>query len=186
MTIKKEQVVLHFFWDDIPVRCNTSICIQRIPLTVSSLIHFSFYVFFIVFNRDNQTFAATRPSAVLLEQLAVCVTKGESVLLVGETGTGKTSTVQHLAKVTGEFRNLTQLGLQWVVHSLHGWIPGCSCCLFKHEISCFLLKTSTASILLQIQLLFVWFQDTNCGLWTWTNRVTLLTCWEGKLPTYCS
>lgn len=48
------------------------------------------------------TFAATRPAAVLLEQLAVCVAKGEPILLVGETGTGKTSTVQHLARVTGE------------------------------------------------------------------------------------
>ncbi|KAM9355690.1 midasin [Pholidichthys leucotaenia] len=49
----------------------------------------------------KQMFAATRPSAVLLEQLAVCVAKGEPVLLVGETGTGKTSTVQHLATITG-------------------------------------------------------------------------------------
>lgn len=56
-------------------------------------------------NRDSQTFAATRPSAVLLEQLAVCVAKGEPVLLVGETGTGKTSTVQHLTRVTGEPRS---------------------------------------------------------------------------------
>lgn len=56
----------------------------------------------VVMNRDNQTFAATRPAAVLLEQLAMCVAKGEPVLLVGETGTGKTSTVQHLARVTGE------------------------------------------------------------------------------------
>lgn len=55
-------------------------------------------------NRDSQTFAATRPSAVLLEQLAVCVSRGEPVLLVGETGTGKTSTVQYLAKLTGELR----------------------------------------------------------------------------------
>ncbi|KAF5899322.1 midasin-like, partial [Clarias magur] len=50
---------------------------------------------------DKQTFAATRPSSVLLEQLAVCITKGEPVLLVGETGTGKTSTVQYLAGLTG-------------------------------------------------------------------------------------
>lgn len=56
-------------------------------------------------NRENQTFAATRPSSVLLEQVAVCVAKGEPVLLVGETGTGKTSTVQHLARVTGERRD---------------------------------------------------------------------------------
>ncbi|KAJ7398225.1 hypothetical protein BTVI_127123 [Pitangus sulphuratus] len=51
--------------------------------------------------RAKQTFAATRPSAVLIEQLAVCVAKGEPVLLVGETGTGKTSTVQYLAHITG-------------------------------------------------------------------------------------
>ncbi|XP_009998839.1 PREDICTED: midasin [Chaetura pelagica] len=51
--------------------------------------------------RAKQTFAPTRPSAVLIEQLAVCVVKGEPVLLVGETGTGKTSTVQYLAHITG-------------------------------------------------------------------------------------
>uniref|UniRef100_A0A3B3CZB6 Midasin n=1 Tax=Oryzias melastigma TaxID=30732 RepID=A0A3B3CZB6_ORYME len=52
----------------------------------------------------KETFAATRASSVLLEQLAVCVAKGEPVLLVGETGTGKTSTVQHLARVTHRLR----------------------------------------------------------------------------------
>lgn len=62
----------------------------------------------ITVDRDSQTFAATRPSAVLLEQLAVCVSRGEPVLLVGETGTGKTSTVQYLAKLTGELRKLAK------------------------------------------------------------------------------
>lgn len=57
---------------------------------------------FLCFFRAKQTFAATRPSAVLIEQLAVCVVKGEPVLLVGETGTGKTSTVQYLAHITGK------------------------------------------------------------------------------------
>ncbi|XP_072854872.2 midasin isoform X1 [Pogona vitticeps] len=51
--------------------------------------------------RKKLTFAPTRPSSVLIEQLAVCIDKGEPVLLVGETGTGKTSTVQYLAHVTG-------------------------------------------------------------------------------------
>ncbi|XP_063089292.1 midasin isoform X4 [Cavia porcellus] len=51
--------------------------------------------------KEKLTFAATRPSSVLIEQLAVCVSKGEPVLLVGETGTGKTSTVQYLAHITG-------------------------------------------------------------------------------------
>ncbi|GAA6218580.1 midasin [Lates japonicus] len=61
---------------------------------------------------DNQTFAATRPSAVLLEQLAVCVLKGEPVLLVGETGTGKTSTVQHLARVKGHRLRVVNMNQQ--------------------------------------------------------------------------
>ncbi|NXU56757.1 MDN1 protein, partial [Turnix velox] len=55
----------------------------------------------VMVQRAKQTFAATRPSSVLIEQLAVCVDKGEPVLLVGETGTGKTSTVQYLAHITG-------------------------------------------------------------------------------------
>lgn len=61
---------------------------------------------------DKQTFAATQPSSVLLEQLAVCVAKGEPVLLVGETGTGKTSTVQHLARVTGHRLRVVNMNQQ--------------------------------------------------------------------------
>ncbi|XP_032398227.1 midasin [Etheostoma spectabile] len=61
---------------------------------------------------DVQTFAATRPAAVLLEQLAVCVAKAEPVLLVGETGTGKTSTVQHLARVTGHRLRVVNMNQQ--------------------------------------------------------------------------
>lgn len=64
---------------------------------------------FLYFVRAKQTFAATRPSAVLIEQLAVCVVKGEPVLLVGETGTGKTSTVQYLAHITGKWNVKTSL-----------------------------------------------------------------------------
>lgn len=61
---------------------------------------------------DRQTFAATRPSSVLLEQLSVCVTKGEPVLLVGETGTGKTSTVQYLAGMTGHRLRVVNMNQQ--------------------------------------------------------------------------
>ncbi|XP_003200751.2 midasin [Danio rerio] len=61
---------------------------------------------------DRQTFAATRPSSVLLEQLSVCVTKGEPILLVGETGTGKTSTVQYLAGLTGHRLRVVNMNQQ--------------------------------------------------------------------------
>nr|KAJ3422092.1 hypothetical protein HK105_001196 [Polyrhizophydium stewartii] len=46
-------------------------------------------------------FAMTSPSQRLLERLAVSVSLLEPVLLVGETGTGKTTVVQHLAGQVG-------------------------------------------------------------------------------------
>jgi midasin len=42
-------------------------------------------------------FAHTKHSLALLERLAQCLSMGEPALLVGETGTGKTSVVQYLA-----------------------------------------------------------------------------------------
>ncbi|XP_070306217.1 midasin isoform X2 [Odocoileus virginianus] len=62
--------------------------------------------------REKLSFAATRPSSVLVEQLAVCVSRGEPVLLVGETGTGKTSTVQYLAHVTGHRLRVVNMNQQ--------------------------------------------------------------------------
>lgn len=49
----------------------------------------------------NLNFSYTRPSVCLLERIASCVLQKEPVLLVGETGTGKTSTVQYLAQIIG-------------------------------------------------------------------------------------
>ena len=45
-------------------------------------------------------FAQTRLSCCLMERVAYCLFSNEPVLLVGETGTGKTSTLQLLAKHT--------------------------------------------------------------------------------------
>ncbi|KAJ3293693.1 AAA ATPase midasin [Borealophlyctis nickersoniae] len=50
----------------------------------------------------KRPFAATGPSLRLLERLAVCANLCEPVLLVGETGTGKTSVVQYLADLVGQ------------------------------------------------------------------------------------
>lgn len=46
-------------------------------------------------------FAFTRQALSLLEKVGVCVTQREPILLVGETGTGKTSLVQYLSEQTG-------------------------------------------------------------------------------------
>ncbi|XP_066999962.2 midasin [Anabrus simplex] len=45
-------------------------------------------------------FSFTRQAACLLERVARCVSRKEPVLLVGETGTGKTTVVQYLAECT--------------------------------------------------------------------------------------
>ncbi|CAE6427190.1 unnamed protein product [Rhizoctonia solani] len=48
----------------------------------------------------SKTFALHRPALALLESLAASVKTRESILLVGETGTGKTTSVQQAAQLT--------------------------------------------------------------------------------------
>ncbi|GAC98481.1 hypothetical protein PHSY_006075 [Pseudozyma hubeiensis SY62] len=50
----------------------------------------------------SRKFAMTKPSLLLLERLTVATALGEPVLLVGETGTGKTTVIQHLASLLGQ------------------------------------------------------------------------------------
>ncbi|CAE6410298.1 unnamed protein product [Rhizoctonia solani] len=48
----------------------------------------------------SKTFALHRPALALLESISASVKTRESILLVGETGTGKTTSVQHVAHLT--------------------------------------------------------------------------------------
>ncbi|VEL16445.1 unnamed protein product [Protopolystoma xenopodis] len=52
-------------------------------------------------DRAGKPFAATHHSLHLVEQIAIAIQHQEAILLVGETGTGKTSAVQHLAELVG-------------------------------------------------------------------------------------
>jgi len=52
--------------------------------------------------RGEGRFARTRHALVTLERVAACVQLGEPMLLVGETGTGKTTAVQQLAALLGK------------------------------------------------------------------------------------
>ncbi|XP_065904261.1 midasin-like isoform X2 [Dysidea avara] len=52
-------------------------------------------------NVERPQFAHTRQSLVLLESVSRCVQQQEPVLLVGETGVGKTALVSYLASITG-------------------------------------------------------------------------------------
>lgn len=48
--------------------------------------------------QERRAFAETGHALRLLEGVAAAVARAEPVLLVGETGTGKTAIVQHLAE----------------------------------------------------------------------------------------
>lgn len=51
---------------------------------------------------DSSSFARTNHALHLMEQIGVGISMTEPILLVGETGTGKTTIVQHVAKLLGK------------------------------------------------------------------------------------
>jgi midasin len=59
--------------------------------------------------QPSRPYAMTKPSAILLERIAVGINLAEPMLLVGETGTGKTTAVQHVASTLN--RPLTVINL---------------------------------------------------------------------------
>jgi midasin len=60
----------------------------------------------------SNTFAQTNYALRLMEAIGVCVRENEPVLLVGETGTGKTTILQELAKLVGRDMIAQNLSLQ--------------------------------------------------------------------------
>jgi midasin len=66
------------------------------------------------------TFSFTRVSSCILERIAVAVHQNEAVLLVGETGTGKTSSVQYLAHQTNHKLVVVNMNNQSDVSDLIG------------------------------------------------------------------
>ena len=52
-----------------------------------------------ILSSPTRPFAMHRPAVLLLSQIATAISHGEPVLLTGETGTGKTSIITHLASL---------------------------------------------------------------------------------------
>ena len=65
-------------------------------------------------------YAFTRHAVNLLEEIAICVLHNEPVLLVGETGCGKTSTIQYLATKCGHRFSAINMSQQSDVTDLLG------------------------------------------------------------------
>lgn len=66
------------------------------------------------------TFSFTRVSSCILERISVAVQQNEPILLVGETGTGKTSSVQYLAYQTNHNLVVVNMNNQSDVSDLIG------------------------------------------------------------------
>lgn len=60
----------------------------------------------------TSTYSFTRPAAALLERIASCIHHSEPVLLVGETGVGKTSSIQYLAQQMGQTLSVINMNQQ--------------------------------------------------------------------------
>jgi midasin len=63
-------------------------------------------------NPVTRPYALHRPSLTLLEQIALSVQFAEPLLLVGETGTGKTSSIQHLSSLLSYHLTVLNLSTQ--------------------------------------------------------------------------
>lgn len=70
--------------------------------------------------QKTPNFSFTRLASCLLERIAVCVQENEPVLLVGETGVGKTSSVQYLAHQTNHKLVVVNMNNQSDVSDLIG------------------------------------------------------------------
>ena len=81
----------------------------------------------------DKTFTLTRPVQSLLERIAVAVMQNESVLLVGETGTGKTTTVTHLAHLLGKHITTINLSTQTESSDLIGGFKPLNVDLLTHR-----------------------------------------------------
>lgn len=71
-------------------------------------------------NATTKAFALHRPSLLLLEQLATSALYSEPLLLVGETGTGKTTAIQHIASLLSHPLTVFNLSNQTEVADLVG------------------------------------------------------------------
>lgn len=71
-------------------------------------------------NEKVPTFSFTRIANGILERIAVCVEQNEPILLVGETGVGKTSSVQYLAYQTNHKLIVVNMNNQSDVSDLVG------------------------------------------------------------------
>lgn len=75
--------------------------------------------FYVNYSRDSK-FVYTRSALSLLEKISRCIECNEPVLVCGETGVGKTTALQHLARLLGKTISIINLNHQTETSDLLG------------------------------------------------------------------
>ncbi|CAH8610286.1 unnamed protein product [Schistosoma haematobium] len=119
-------------------------------------------------------FASTRLSSSLLERLAVAVQHKEPVLLVGETGTGKTSTVQRLAYLTGHRLRVINLNQQSDSVDLMGGFKPVDFQVFVRPLREKFESLFTCTFQLDNNLVFLGHINTCFQSGRWLDLITLM------------
>uniref|UniRef100_A0A5K4FCW8 Midasin n=1 Tax=Schistosoma mansoni TaxID=6183 RepID=A0A5K4FCW8_SCHMA len=119
-------------------------------------------------------FASTRLSSSLLERLAVAVQHKEPVLLVGETGTGKTSTVQRLAYLTGHRLRVINLNQQSDSVDLMGGFKPVDFQVFVRPLREKFESLFTCTFKLDNNLVFLGHINTCFQSGRWLDLITLM------------
>jgi midasin len=79
-------------------------------------------------------YTETKHSLLVLERVAACAKLGEPCLLVGETGTGKTSSVQHIAQAVGQRLTVINLNQQTDASDLLGGFKPVDVCSLARPV----------------------------------------------------
>lgn len=93
---------------------------KRIKLDNESLLDVDKNISQKIIKKKTPTFSFTRLASCLLERIALAVQQNEPVLLVGETGVGKTSSIQYLAHQTNHKLVVVNMNNQSDVSDLIG------------------------------------------------------------------
>lgn len=99
---------------------NDSITIGRAKLKKNHIVGLHRQVQHGEYNDSKSTFSRTNHSLLLMEKIAVAVSMFEPIVLVGETGTGKTTIVQEMAKLLHKKLTVINVSQQTEVSDLLG------------------------------------------------------------------
>ena len=136
-----------------------------VPVSVSDSAH----------SPTQSVFSITRHAACLLEAVARAVTAGEPVLLVGETGVGKTTSVQFLAEKTGRRLRVVNMNQQSDSADLLGGFKPVSLQRSLHKLRVMFTQLFCQTFSSSNNVKFLGHLDTCFNDKRWSDALQLMT-----------